>query len=92
MLEHQPEPIAVKHTYHYQELSISNPLDFGKDKFKEDIFMSKYNWKTVEKSIASEIIGNQKKVSKTKDVLIIFLSFFTVSILLMKTGVKKDER
>nr|WP_297873536.1 hypothetical protein [uncultured Blautia sp.] len=54
--------------------------------------MSKYNWKTVEKSIASEIIGNQKKVSKTKDVLIIFLSFFTVSILLMKTGVKKDER
>lgn len=56
--------------------------------------MSRYDWNTVEKSIASEIIREQKKVSRLKDVLIIFLSLFSIGILLIKTGigVKKDEK
>lgn len=54
--------------------------------------MSKYDWNTVEKSIASEIIGNQKKVSRLKDVLIIFLSLFVVSILLIKTGIEVRKK
>lgn len=54
--------------------------------------MSRYDWNTVEKSIASEIIVNQKKVSRLKDILIIFLSLFAVSILLIKTGIEVRKK
>lgn len=81
MREHRPELIAVNHTYHYQEFSITNPLDFGKVKFKEDIFMqekgkSPENRKEVEQkyaemqsrdALASEVIAWGHKVSKAKD-------------------------
>lgn len=61
--------------------SISNPLDFGKNQFKEDIFMQKNDntpktWEEIEKkhaemqnreTLASEVIAWSQKVSKAKD-------------------------